>query len=39
MQIAIKDGNWSNLLLTDNFKSKYNEKDGVLGKLQFDKIE
>ena len=39
MQIAIKDGNWSNLLLTDNFKSKYNEKDGVLGKIQFDKIE
>ena len=39
MQVAIKDGNWSNLLLTDNFKSKYNEKDGVLGKLQFDKIE
>ena len=39
MQVAIKDGDWSNLLLTDNFKSKYNEKDGVLGKIKFDRIE
>ena len=37
--VAKKNGDWSRLLLTDKFKEKYNEKDGILGDIQYDKIE
>lgn len=37
--VAKKNGNWSNLPLTENFRKKYNEKDGILGSIQYDNIE
>lgn len=37
--VAIKNGDWSDLPLTDVFRKKYNEKDGIFGKMQFDKVE
>ena len=37
--VAIKNGDWSDLHLTDVFRKKYNEKDGIFGKMQFDKVE
>lgn len=29
-QLCIKNGNWDNLILSDNFKNKYNKKNGIL---------
>ena len=37
--VAIKNGDWSDLPLTDVFRKKYNEKDGIFGDMQFDKVE
>ena len=37
--VAKKNGDWSNLPLTDNFRKKYNEKDGILGDVEYDNIE
>lgn len=37
--LAKKNGDWSDLPLSDEFKSKYNEKDGILGNIQYDNIE
>ena len=37
--VAIKNGDWSDLHLTDVFRKKYNEKDGIFGDMQFDKVE
>ena len=37
--VAQKNGNWSTLPLTNSFKNKYNEKDGILGDIQYDNIE
>lgn len=38
-EVAKKDGDWSRLPLTSEFRKKYNERDGILGNLEFDKIE
>lgn len=38
-EVAKKDGNWSRLPLSSEFRKKYNERDGILGNLEFDKIE
>ena len=37
--VAKKNGDWSKLPLTKNFRKKYNEKDGILGNIQYDSIE
>ena len=37
--VAVKNGDWSDLHLTSYFRSKYNEKDGIFGDMQFDKVE
>ena len=37
--VAVKNGDWSDLKLTDVFREKYNEKDGIFGDMQFDKVE
>lgn len=34
-----KNGNWDDIPLTKHFREKYNEKDGILGEIQFDKVE
>ena len=34
-----KNGNWDDIPLTKHFREKYNEKDGILGNIQFDKVE
>ena len=39
LEVAKKNGNWKDLPLSDNFRKKYNEKDGILGKIEFDTIE
>lgn len=38
-EVAKKNGDWSRLPLTSEFRNKYNERDGILGNLEFDKIE
>ena len=38
-EVAKKNGDWSRLPLTSGFRKKYNERDGILGNLEFDKIE
>ena len=38
-ELAKKNGDWSRIPLTENFKKKYNEKDGILGDITYDKIE
>ena len=37
--VAKKNGDWSHLPLTDNFRNKYSEKDGILGSINYDNIE
>ena len=37
--LAKKNVNWDKYPLSEKFKEKYNEKDGILGKLQYDDIE
>ena len=39
LPLAEKNGNWEHYPLTRHFKEKFNEKDGVLGKIEFDKVE
>ena len=39
LRVAQKNGDWSDLPLTDVFFEKYNEKDGIFGKMTFDKVE
>ena len=39
LPLAEKNGNWEHYPLTRHFKDKFNEKDGVLGKIEFDKVE
>ena len=34
-----KNGDWSNLPLTNNFRKKFNEQDGILGTLNYDSVE
>ena len=34
-----KNGNWSKLPITKEVREQYNEKDGILGKVDFDKVE
>ena len=38
-EVAKKNGDWSKLPLSEEFRKKYNEKDGILGKEEYDKIE
>ena len=38
-EVAKKNGDWSDLPLSDKFREKYNEKDGILGDIEYDKIE
>ena len=39
-EVAKKNGDWSKLPLSDKFREKYNEKDGILGKdVEYDDIE
>lgn len=38
-KVCEKDGDWKNYPLTSNFLAKYNEKDGIFGDMQFDKVE
>ena len=38
-EVAKKNNDWSKLPLSEKFRKKYNEKDGILGDLQFDNIE
>ena len=38
-RLCEKNGNWKNYPLTDNFFSKYNEKDGILGRIEFNKVD
>ena len=38
-KVCEKNGNWKNYPLTSNFIAKYNEKDGIFGDMQFDKVE
>ena len=37
--LAKKNEDWSKLPLTSSFREKYNEKDGVLGDLEYDEIK
>lgn len=37
--LAQKNGDWSRLPLTNEFRKKYNEKDGILGDVEYDNIE
>ena len=39
LKLAEKNGDWSRYRLCENFRKKYNEKDGIFGKMQFDKVE
>ena len=34
-----KNGNWDDIPLTKHFREKYNAKEGILGNIQFDKVE
>lgn len=38
-KLCMKNGNWKNYPLSKEFLSKYNEKDGIFGDMQFDKVE
>ena len=38
-EVAKKNGDWSDLPLSDKFREKYNENDGILGDIEYDKIE
>lgn len=39
IRLVEKNGDWSDIPLTKHFREKYNEKDGILGDVQFDKVE
>ena len=39
LEVAKKDNDWTGLPLSKNFRKKYNSKDGILGKIEFDTIE
>ena len=39
LKLAQKNNDWSKYHLSKSFKEKYNEKDGIFGDIQFDKIE
>ncbi len=38
-ELCKKNCDFDKYMVTDNFKSKYNEKDGILGKVDYDDIE
>lgn len=38
-KVCEKNGNWKNYPLSSKFLAKYNEKDGIFGDMQFDKVE
>lgn len=38
-KVVEKNSNWSKLPLSDNFKSKYNSKDGILANDNFDSLD
>ncbi len=38
-EVARKNGHWEDLPLSKKFKEKYNEKDGILGDVEYDDIE
>lgn len=37
--LTTKNGDWSNLPLTNNFRKKFNEREGILGSLNYDSVE
>lgn len=39
IRLVEKNGDWSDIPLTKHFREKYNEKDGILGNIQFDNVE
>ena len=39
LKLAQKNNDWSKYYLSKSFKEKYNEKDGIFGDMQFDKVE
>ena len=39
VRLVEKNGNWDDIPLTKHFREKYNEKDGILGDIKFDKVE
>ena len=39
IRLVEKNSDWSDIPLTKHFREKYNEKDGILGNIQFDKVE
>ena len=39
LKVAEKNGDWSKYHLSKSFLDKYNEKDGIFGDIQFDKVE
>ena len=38
-ELAKKNNDWSELPVSKNFIKKYNQKDGILGKVKFDNVE
>ena len=38
-ELCKKDCDFDKYMVTENFKSKYNEKDGILGDVEYDSIE
>lgn len=39
LEVAKKNNDWTGLPLSKKFRKKYNSKDGILGKIEFDTIE
>ena len=39
IRLVEKNGNWNDIPLTEHFREKYNEKNGILGNITFDKVE
>ena len=37
--LTTKNGNWDELPLTKNFRKKFNAKDGILGKMDYDSVK
>lgn len=37
--LTTKNGNWDELPLTKNFRKKFNAKDGILGKMNYDSVK
>ena len=39
LEVAKKNNDWTGLPLSKKFRKKYNSKDGILGKIEFDTVE